>query len=79
VQPDELFRAPGEHGHLGDRQRRGVAGEESVLLHDLVEGGEGLPLLVQVLDDGLALPSEPWIFWIPLSTTSWLTSRTTVS
>src|SRR5579863_174050 len=53
VQTDETLRALGEKGHLGNRQRRSVAGENCLLAADFVERRVQLALLRQLLDNHL--------------------------
>ncbi len=53
MQADEALGALGRRHQLGDGDGRGVGGEDRVLLHDGVELGVGLALLLDVFDDGL--------------------------
>ena len=53
VHPDDLARPAGDHRELGDRQARGVGGQDRVRRADLVQLGEDLGLELHALGHGL--------------------------
>ena len=52
MQAKEAVRTLGEGGHLGDRKRGGVAGEDGVFRADCVESGPEIFFRGKLLDDG---------------------------
>jgi hypothetical protein len=53
VEADHAGRTLGCFGQRRDRERRGVGGEDRLLLDDILEPGKQATLLVEILDDRL--------------------------